>query len=373
MTVRILHAADVHLGRPFASLGDVAVQRQQDLLATFERICDLALEREVAALLLAGDLFDRYDPHETLVGQVQARCGQLRGAGVRLFIIPGNHDEYSYPGSVWKRYQFPGAHIFTEPAFTTSSFPTSDGMVHVHGLAYDHTVCPDPLPTLRRGDGGLHLALLHATVDVPDYQQVEQRYLPLRSEQLRALEVDYVALGHIHRAHLYQDARGLYACYPGSPEGLTAREVGERAVALIEFEGGAPRLEWLKVNQRTVGRKVLAVDDLGTEEMAALIGRYADPNLLLTAVLTGSPRDLPPTENLLGRLREAFFWLEIEDETVLVDAARVREMAAEQTIRGHFVRAMRERIVAADDADTRATLELALKLAVRELERRSVA
>lgn len=373
MPLRILHTADVHLGRSFVQLGPCALERQGDLVDTFTRICDQAIAYDVAAVLIAGDLFDVYDPTDALVGQVQGQLTRLRNAGIWAYVIPGNHDEYSYPRSVWKRHEFTGAHVFTEPTFTTASFEYDGARVYVHGLAYDHTVCKDPLPTLTRSDDGVHIAMLHATVDVPDYQRVEQRYLPLSGAQLRGMGVDYVALGHIHRSHAYRDAQGLFASYPGSPEGLTAREVGDRYVALIEFDGGAPTLERVKVNKRTVVRDTVSVDDMTMAEMAGAIRNVAGTDMLLTASLTGSPRDVPSVENLVGQLRDRFFWVDIEDGTAMVNSLRIEEIAAENTIRGQFVRSMRGRIQAAEDDDTRVTLELALKFGFLELEKRSVA
>jgi len=210
-------------------------------------------------------------------------------------------------------------------------------------------------------------------VDVPDYRQVEQRYLPLTSGQVASLGATYVALGHIHKPHVFAGTRGSYAGYPGSPEGLTIKETGDRFVALLEFDGGAPAVERLKVNRRTVSTENVSVDEMTGEQMLARIKREANEDLLLTCRLVGAPHEVPVPEYLMKRLPEQFFYQSIEDRTDIVNSTRIEEIAGENTIRGHFVQAMRHRIEAAGDEEERATLELALKLAFLELEKRSAA
>jgi hypothetical protein len=51
MTVRILHFADLHLDRSFATLrmaSSEAVKRREELRTTLRRIVDLAIERDIA-------------------------------------------------------------------------------------------------------------------------------------------------------------------------------------------------------------------------------------------------------------------------------------------------------------------------------------
>jgi DNA repair exonuclease SbcCD nuclease subunit len=373
MGIRILHAADMHLGRAFSPLGALKAEaRRDDLLETFDRICGLAVERRVAAFLIAGDLFDVLEPPEALVGRVRRGLGHVAGAGVRVFIVPGNHDDVWYPHPVWLQLQMPGVHIFDEATFTSQSFTAGGTDVHVHGVAYNPIICANPLARLQLAEPGLHLGLMHATVDPPAHFPVQQRYYPLDSQELRASGLHFTALGHVHRGKSFEHQGRVFALYPGSPEGLDASETGPRHAALLDFDGGAPRVELIPVNKREVRTIVLDVTDCSETEVAQQVARQASLELLATVKLRGHPRDLPNVELLQGQLERDFFSLQLHDETEIVASQWVEAIAGENTIRGLFVRRLRERIVAAQDETERATLNLALKLGLSALHKRSV-
>ena len=57
--MRLLHCADVHLDTSFVGLGEaVARRRRAAIRRTFQRVIDLALEKEVDALTIGGDLYE---------------------------------------------------------------------------------------------------------------------------------------------------------------------------------------------------------------------------------------------------------------------------------------------------------------------------
>jgi len=370
MAPRVMHVADTHLGRSFGFLGDRTEERRRDLLATFERICESALHHDVAALLIAGDLFDTHNPSTDLAGAVRGQFGRLVRAGVRVFVIPGNHDDYWYRDSIW-RQSFEGVTVFTSERFQTETFSAGGETLSIHGLAYNADACADPLAELQPVDGSINIALLHATVDPPEHFAVERRYYPLGRERLRDSGLNYVALGHIHRQETFRDAGRIYACYPGSPEGLDMTERGRRYVALLDF-AGSPQLDLLPVNARTVEQWEVDVTGCGRAGMAERLRSLTDPNGLVTAVLTGAPDDVPDLDALRAEMSGDFFALDLEDRTEMVRSQRIEELLTENTIRGYFVSALRDRIAAAR-GEERDTLELALKLGLIELERGNVA
>ncbi len=60
--IRLLHLADVHLGRPFQMLGEKGASKRRALEAALVRAVDAAIERRVHLVLVAGDLFDSPKP-----------------------------------------------------------------------------------------------------------------------------------------------------------------------------------------------------------------------------------------------------------------------------------------------------------------------
>lgn len=75
--IKILHTADLHLGRSFASLRDKAREHRRQLLKTFEKIIELAIRENVSLILIAGDLFDSNREYGIVIGKVLSAFNNL--------------------------------------------------------------------------------------------------------------------------------------------------------------------------------------------------------------------------------------------------------------------------------------------------------
>lgn len=86
---RILHTGDWHIGQSMRGFS-----REYEHRKAFERICEILVEREVDALIVAGDIFDSQNPsaeaqqlfYDTLVRFNRAR------PHMTSIIVAGNHD-----------------------------------------------------------------------------------------------------------------------------------------------------------------------------------------------------------------------------------------------------------------------------------------
>ena len=87
--MRLLHTSDWHLGRSFhgASL-------LEDQSAALDRIVQLACERSVDLVVIAGDLYDRAIPPAEAVSLFTDTLARLRQAGIAVVAIAGNHDSH---------------------------------------------------------------------------------------------------------------------------------------------------------------------------------------------------------------------------------------------------------------------------------------
>lgn len=97
--MRFLHTADWHIGK---KLHDYSlVEEQKD---AFEQIKQIAKEKAVDAVVVAGDLYDRSLPSETSVALVNEMLQELNlQAKLSLLVISGNHDSATRlaTGSDW--------------------------------------------------------------------------------------------------------------------------------------------------------------------------------------------------------------------------------------------------------------------------------
>ncbi len=102
MAVTILHTADWQLGKPLGSIeGDLAALLREERLNVVARLADLARERQVDAILVAGDVFDS----STVPDQVLRRALEaVRAYSGPWVLLPGNHDP-ALAESPWTRLQ----------------------------------------------------------------------------------------------------------------------------------------------------------------------------------------------------------------------------------------------------------------------------
>ena len=371
--LRVLHTADLHLGRSFQSWGDAAQTRRQDLLDTLDEIGQIARQQRVHLLLLAGDQFDQHNPDRAIASRFFSWLDALGQDGVRVAMISGNHDSYWYEDSVYRQALPENTVFFSDTQCQEPVEIYASGLnVSLYGIAHDHTRHRDVLPGFRRrGESDVHIGLMHATVDPRSDIEVAERYLPLSSADLATTELDYLALGHLHRARTINEGGPGMAAYPGSPEPLHVGETGERSVTLATFSGGPPQISTIPCGKRVARREAVDATGLTDSEIAERIATLADETVILTAELTGAPQEIVDTDPLARRLAHHFCYLTVTDRTSVVDSGYVRRIENEHTIRGEFVRRLRDRIAAAGDDRERRVAELALQVGLIQLERRS--
>ncbi|MDP2726556.1 MAG: exonuclease SbcCD subunit D [Dehalococcoidia bacterium] len=93
--IRLLHAADLHLGVESYGRLDPATglsSRVGDCLEALDQAVKAALEQEVDLFLFCGDAYKNREPSPTLQREFAKRMGTLASQGVAVFLLVGNHD-----------------------------------------------------------------------------------------------------------------------------------------------------------------------------------------------------------------------------------------------------------------------------------------
>lgn len=230
--MRILHTADINLDAPLKSLAMRDPDLRQIVSAAtrgaFERIVTIAIEEQVAALIIAGDLFDGQVRSAQTAAFLSSQMDRLKAAGIRVFSILGNHDaESPVTGSV----DFPdNVHVFSARG---GKEQLSDD-VWIHGVSFRNKHAPDSL--LDRFDapvaGAVNIALLHTSLaGAPGHDP----YAPCSVGDLAAMGFDYWALGHIHKWEVHSSAPWIVM--PGTPQGRDIGESGAKSATMLEIEG----------------------------------------------------------------------------------------------------------------------------------------
>lgn len=231
MGLKILHSADWHLDSPF--LGFTEQQRRflkEEQRKIPGKIAELCRREDCDMMLLAGDIFDGDASRETL--EILKR--ELENCGVPVLIAPGNHDFYG-DGSPWRKAAWPeNVFIFTGGLESV----TIQGLnCRIYGAAFQSMDCPSLLEGFRaQGDEAYCVAVLHG-----DPLQRNSPYNPISNTQVRNSTLDYLALGHIHKAGLFRSGDTLCA-WPGCPMGRGWDETGEKGVCIVTL-GEEPKVQ----------------------------------------------------------------------------------------------------------------------------------
>lgn len=376
MAIRILHCADIHLGARCSFLeDDTKIEtRTRDFQDTFARITDYAADPDnrIDLVIVAGDLFDMAVPEPPLVEYVAQRFRRLAQRGVHVYVVPGTHDTFADPRSVYRQDdQSLGAVILRDPAMDRPVIVKfRDEQVVLYGTAEQRDGVMRPLEGFAKTrDSGYHVVILHASViDIPTSSGAPSEPVVSKKE-IASSGVDYLALGHFHN-FARMTCGDTVACYPGTPEGRKFGEDGPRFVAVVELTQSGVHVEQVQMNRRTLTEREVnpALEDMMSQaDLVAWLDTLGSPDDLLRVRLVGTPDFATDPAMIHAAVGEFFFYLELVDETSIISADQIRRAAKEPTVRGMFVRKLLAEIEGADGDRERAVAERALRIGISEM------
>jgi DNA repair protein SbcD/Mre11 len=235
--VRILLLADTHLGFDLPLHPRVQRRRRgDDFFANTELALQPALRGEVDLVVHGGDLLYRSRVPEALVEMAMQPLIRVAGAGIPVFLVPGNHERSRIPLHLWARH--PNLHVFDQARTFVLSLPAAT--VALAGWPFVGDVA-DRFPLLVNQTGvsaapaEVHLLCMHQTVEGAQVGPADYTFRRgpeiVRGSDIPST-VDAVLCGHIHRAQrLVRDLSGrplaAPVIYPGSVERTAFAERGE--------------------------------------------------------------------------------------------------------------------------------------------------
>lgn len=308
MLIRLLHTADIHLDSPLKSLAlrDASLRDavQAATRTAFARIVDIALSEHVAALLIAGDLFDGRERSARTAAFLTAQLDRLRAGGVRVFYIKGNHDaENPITGTL----DLPdNVHVFDARGGKVQLAED----IWIHGVSFADRHAPDSLlPRFSAPvSGAVNIAMLHTSLAGAAGHDI---YAPCAVGDLVGMGFDYWALGHIHRRQVHSSAP--WVVMPGMPQGRDIGEAGAKTASLLTIDAG--RIQVDEVPTSVVEFATSTLDITATDSDDSLrallrdhLGRTAAgltaPSGVLRLALSGAP------ERHWQILRDRDYWSE---------------------------------------------------------------
>jgi exonuclease SbcD len=230
---KFIHAADIHLDSPLRGLelydGAPLERIRSATRQALVNLVELAIGEQVAFVLLVGDLYDG-DWKDYNTGLFfAAQMTKLRAAGIRVFLIAGNHDAAS---TVTRYLRLPdNVTMFSVQKPETVYLPAFD--VALHGQGFSHRAVTENLSVAypRAEPHLLNIGLLHTSMDG---REGHEPYAPCSIEGLRSKGYDYWALGHVHTQEILH--RDPWIVFPGNIQGRHVREVGAKGCQLVTVQ-----------------------------------------------------------------------------------------------------------------------------------------
>ena len=315
--MRILHFSDVHIGvESYGSTDpDTGLStRLMDFLATFDEVVDFALNNSVDLVLFAGDAYKSRDPSQTHQREFARRIARLSREGAPVFLLVGNHDLPHIASRATALDIFPTLsvpNVTIGDRLDTYIVHTATGPLQVVAL-----------PWIRRSAFLAREETRSLTIDEIN-RQLQERVTNLLAWQIQSLdpslpailtahvslntartsseqsmllgrdpvlmqsalarpELDYVALGHIHKRQTL--SQNPYVVYSGSLERIDfGEENDDKGFCVIDLDTTAPRGQRLvdfrfqPVNARrflTIEVAVDADEDPTQEALKAIARRH---------------------------------------------------------------------------------------------------
>ncbi|MBE7005139.1 MAG: DNA repair exonuclease [Ruminococcaceae bacterium] len=363
MSINFLHAADFHLDSPFAGLPEEqAVFRRRESRELLDRLADYVNSNDIQLVLLAGDLFDGAAAYRETVERLPGVLGGMRS---RVFIAPGNHDPYTLR-SPYATMDWPeNVHIFRTRQIERVVLPELS--CAVYGAAFtDASQEPGLLAGFSAPDDGLtHLMVLHGDLDAPS-----SRYGPVLREQIAASNLDYLALGHVHSFGGVQRAGRTVYAYAGCPEGRGFDETGDKGFLRGTIDRNEVDITYVPFAARRYWSLRADVTGRTPEEvLLAAMPETAASDLCRVTFVGETDEGGVNIKLLQERFAEKFYALSLRDETHIRQDIWAR--ADEDSLRGLFLRELREKYDAAGDEE-RKKLELAARFGLAALDHRDI-
>ena len=249
------HLSDIHIG----AFRQPALQ---DLvLKAFTDAMDLCLQRKVDFIVISGDLFDSNIPDMGLLNSAVRKMGEVRGAGIRFYVIYGSHDFSPTQTSIVDILESAG--LFTK---------VTKGRIEDGELRLDFTTDKATKAKLcgisgrRRGidseyfeildrkrlerEDGFKIFLLHGALsEYKSEDLAEAESMPISN---LPKGFAYYAAGHIHEKFQAKE-HGLLINYPGTLFGADFTDIEksanglERGFFIVNFSAKVESVEFVPV------------------------------------------------------------------------------------------------------------------------------
>lgn len=327
--MKILHTADWHLGKRLEQFSRIEEQQ-----AVLNEICAIADEQKVDAVIIAGDLFDTFNPATEAIDLFYKTLKTLSNNGKRLVVaIAGNHDSperieapdplarecgivfSGFPTTKIPKFRLDsGLEILkSEPGFVEIKLPNSEAPLRLILTPYANEYrmktflgLDNSEEELRQvlqnhweniagkycDDSGVNILVTHLFMvkngsAIPEEPEEEKPINHVGGSQAIfssnvPKQVQYVALGHLHRPFKMDDAP-CPVVYSGSPLSYSFSEAEQQKFVNILHVQPGQSVNYEQIPLKS-GKKLVRYKAQGSEDAVQWLSHNPDILVELTLV-----------------------------------------------------------------------------------------
>lgn len=330
--MRIIHCSDLHLDSKLEANLDKekAKQRRDEILYSFQNMVNFASNNDVKIIIIAGDLFDKNKV--SVKAKNIVRDTILANKNIDFIYLKGNHDEENFiideiPDNL---------KLFNKNEWVSYRYEN----IVISGIEFGEKDSYEIYKSLMLNQSDFNIVVLHGQES--NYENKKDKTEIINLRELKNKNIDYLALGHIHKYKLEKlDNRGIY-CYSGCLEGRGFDECGEKGFVLLNIENNKLGTKFIPNSIRTLEEIEVDVSDTMTtteveQEINEKIEKISKQNLvkiiLVGKVDISSERDI---DYLLKKYNEEFYFVKIYDKTTL--KINYLDYENDASLKGEFIR-----------------------------------
>lgn len=302
--IRLIHTGDLHIGVQNYGRVDGTTgmhTRLMDFLQTLDKLVDYAVDNQTDAVLICGDVFKNREPDVTQQREFAKRIKRLSDAGIIVYIIVGNHDLHNAVGKatsveIYDVVDLPGVYVRRKPVVDV--LDTRRGPLQIVALPYaspsnlavEGSSIQDISVSVRDRLGQIldmliqrlnpelpavlmsHFSLIGA---VPGSEKAIMlgREVTLPAGFFARPELDYVALGHIHKHQILYEKPPVVYC--GSIDRVDFNEEREdKGFVEVSLKKGDASYEFIKLDTRPF--RTFYVDATGGQPFEEVVKAIED-------------------------------------------------------------------------------------------------
>lgn len=324
--MKIIHTADIHLGSKMTGKLDIikSEERKRELKETFEKLAKYADKNNIPIIILAGDIFDTIKPDYSSKSYFYGVINAY--PNIDFLYLRGNHDcdnktNLKLPNNL---------KMFKEDEWTYYYYGDNK-QICITGIEISKK---NPLNTknLNLDKNKFNIAILHGNLSN------EEPSIDLTL--LKNKNIDYLALGHIHKNEVKKlDQRGIYA-YSGCLEPRGFDETKEKGFYLLDIKNNAFKHEFIPFSKRIID--IIKIDVSNMKSAIEISNHIKKLNLnkdnlyrfILNGKINYDIEEIIPDIEIL--IKDSFYFFDIKLETT--EEKNYIKYKNDNTLKGQFIR-----------------------------------